>query len=279
MAVLIVLIDCKAHGSLMILVLSILFCYNTKVEAHEIPVVTILADDSYPPYSYVENNELKGIYVDIVRAAAKLFNKNYQVKLAGAPWKRALMEVKKGRVFGILPPYKHIAERDYIWPYSLAIMSETVVAYCHNDINIIEYFSSASKQVLPILNIGINSGYMIFSEEIKLAIADKKMLVWENKSTNANILKLQSQRIDCYLNDRLSIQYELLRLNKTPELNFDDISESLIVMTQSAHIGYSDSANDDFPFKSDFIQRMDSALTQIKATKQYDKIIAKYLSQ
>jgi hypothetical protein len=68
-------------------------------------------------------------------------------------------------------------------------------------------------------------------------------------------------------------------LNKTPELNFDDISESLIVMTQSAHIGYSDSANSDFPFKSDFIQHMDSALTQIKATKQYDKIIAKYLSQ
>lgn len=120
---------------------------------------------------------------------------------------------------------------------------------------------------------------MIFSEEIKLAIADKKMLVWENKSTNANILKLQSQRIDCYLNDRLSIQYELLRLNKASELTFDDISESLIVMTQSAHIGYSDSANDDFPFKSDFIQRMDSALTQIKATKQYENIIAKYLSQ
>jgi hypothetical protein len=49
-------------------------------------------------------------------------------------------------------------------------------------------------------------------------------------------------------------------------------------MTQSAHIGYSDSANDDFPFKSDFIQRMDSALTQVKATKQYEKIIAKYLT-
>lgn len=268
----------KAPCYLIVLLLSVLFCHNTKAQANEIPVVTILADDSYPPYSYVENNQLKGIYVDIVRAAAKLINKNYQVKLVGTPWKRALMEVKKGRVFGILPPYKHIAERDYIWPYSLAIMSEIVVAYCQNNINIIEYFSSTSKQALPTLNIGINSGYMIFSEEIKSAIADKKILVWENKSTNANILKLQSQRIDCYLNDRLSIQYGLLRLNKTPELNFDDISESLIVMSQSAHIGYSDSANDDFPFKSDFIQRMDSALTQIKATKQYDKIIAKYLS-
>ncbi len=271
---------CKCAPALhfIVLILIVLFCFCHSARAKDRPIITILADDSYPPYSYVENNRLKGIYVDITKAAAKLIKEHYQVDLVGAPWKRALKEVEKGQVLGILPPYKHITAREYIWPYSLAIMNETVVAYCQNYINIIEYFSSASKRPLLPLNVGINSGYMIFSDEIKSAIADKKIVVWENKSTYANVLKLHSKRIDCYLNDRLAIQHELSRLSKVYHLSFDDISESIIVMSQTAHIGYSDSVNGDFPFKNDFIQRMDFALMQVKESTEYQEIIAKYLS-
>lgn len=247
------------------------------VSAEYIPQVTILADDSYPPYSYVENNELKGIYVDIVKAAAELIHEHYQVDLQGVPWKRALMKVEEGSVLAILPPYKHIEEREYIWPYSLAIMSETVVAYCQKHINIIAYFDKHSADSLPTLNIGINSGYMIFSDEIKAAVADKRMKVWENRSTDANIMKLQSKRLDCYLNDRLAIQYELFMLSKRQQLNFDDVVESLIVMSQTAHIGYSNSDAQQFPYKNDFVNRMDDALQKVKNSQQYIDIIEKYL--
>jgi polar amino acid transport system substrate-binding protein len=256
-----------------------IYCQSFALLANNAKQVTILADDGYPPYSYVENNELKGIYVDVVRAAAKLISKSYQVTLEGVPWKRALMQVKEGRVLGILPPYKHIADRDYIWPYSVAIMSETVVAYCQNEINIIEYFNSSSTLTLPPLplNIGINSGYIIFSEEIIKAIADKRIVVWENKSTDANIMKLQSKRLDCYLNDRLAIQYELMKLSKIHNLDFDNVSESLIVMSQTGHIGYSD--NEKFSFKSDFVLRMDKALSQVLNSAQYLKIVDQYIQQ
>ena len=33
--------------------------------------VEILTDDDYPPYSYVLNGETKGIYIDLVKKAAK----------------------------------------------------------------------------------------------------------------------------------------------------------------------------------------------------------------
>jgi polar amino acid transport system substrate-binding protein len=256
---------------------ALLYCQSGLVWAKDVQKVTILADDSYPPYSYVEDDELKGIYVDIVKAAASHMKKYYQVDLVGVPWKRALMGAKEGSVLAILPPYKRIAERDYIWPYSLAIMSETVVAYCQNDINIIDYFSPSLASSLTPLNIGINSGYMIFSEEIQTAITNNNMIVWENKNTDANIMKLQSKRLDCYLNDRLAIRHQFRRLNKAQNLNFDDVSESLIVMSQTAHIGYSDRANKTFTYKNDFIYRMDAALMKIKASTEYEKIIARYI--
>ncbi len=248
-------------------------------QGRTIPQVMILADDSYPPYSYIENNQLKGIYVDIVRAAAELISEHYQVNLQGVPWKRALMKVENGEVLAILPPYKRIEEREYIWPYSLAIMSETVVAYCQKSINIIDYFDEHKFKSLPVLNIGINSGYMIFSAEIKAAVADKRMMVWENKSTEANIMKLQSKRLDCYLNDRLAIQYELLTLNKSQQLNFDDVAESLIVMSQTAHIGYSFSDKQQFSYKNDFVNRMDDALQRVIESQQYTEIINNYLQR
>jgi polar amino acid transport system substrate-binding protein len=269
--------NCRRPLRLSYFLLALFYCQSGLSWAKDVQQITILADDSFPPYSYVENNELKGIYVDIVKAAAILLKSHYRVSLEGVPWQRALMSVKEGRVLGVLPPYKHIARRNYIWPYSLAIMSETVVAYCQNEINIIDYFSANSPLPLAPLNVGINSGYMIFSDEIQAAIDKDKMVVWENKSTGANLMKLQSKRIDCYLNDRLAIQYELLRLNKARGLNFDGVSESLIVMSQTAHIGYSDSKNKDFGFKNDFIYRMDAALMEVKASAEYEKIIARYI--
>ncbi len=267
-----VISSCRIIG---LLAWSLLYCQALK--ANEIPEVTILTDDSYPPYSYVENSRLKGIYVDMVLAAADLMKNKYKIKLIAVPWQRALMEVKDGNVLAILPPYQRVTERHYIWPYSVPLMSETVVAYCHQGINVYDYFGASAIPVSTALNIGINAGYMILGEKIAAAVADNKIVVWENKSTRANLLKLELKRIDCYVSDRFSIQYELTKLRKLRGLSFDGITESFVIMRQTAHIGYTDSDAHDFAFKSDFIHRMDSALAQVKASAQYQEFISKYL--
>ena len=69
--------------------------------------VIIVADDSYPPYSYVENNELRGIYIDLINLAAQRLAKDYKIKFVAMPWKRALQEVKLGNAFAVIPPYIH----------------------------------------------------------------------------------------------------------------------------------------------------------------------------
>lgn len=88
--------------------------------------VTILVDGSYPPYSYLENGKLTGIYVDLVYQAAKLIDDKYSVELQAVPWKRGLAALENGDGFALLPPYKHIKRRPYIWPYSVPLQEEVV---------------------------------------------------------------------------------------------------------------------------------------------------------
>jgi polar amino acid transport system substrate-binding protein len=244
--------------------------------ANEIKRVRILADDSYPPYSYVEKGELKGVYIDIIRASAKLMSDKYLIRIVAVPWKRALVEVKEGREFAILPPYKHIEERSYIWPYSRPIMTENIIAFCHNNINLQKYLKQPSKQIIPPLSIGINAGYLILNETLQQAKKNNNIVIQENKSTSANIMKLYTRRIGCYLNDKFSTQWELSKMMKKTKINFNNIQEALLVMSQTAHIGYTDNKSHQYHFKNDFVSRMDKALSEIISSDKYQEIINRY---
>lgn len=240
--------------------------------------VTILADDSYPPYSFVENGQLQGMYVDIVKEAAKLLTSHYKVKLVAYPWKRALHELKQGSELALIPPYKLIEKRPYIWPYSTALMKEVVVAYCQKDINLFEYIQLEKINTKTPLNVGINAGYLILNQKLEQAQTKQSIVIHENKNTHANMMKLYYKRLDCYLNDRNSTLWEFAKISKERNFNFDNIKEALVVMTQTAHIGYTNNPTHTFLFKDDFILRMDRALSNVLSSKKYQDIINRYIS-
>jgi polar amino acid transport system substrate-binding protein len=238
--------------------------------------VIILADDDYPPYAFVENGKARGIYVDIVKEAAKLLAPHYKVKIAAYPWKRALYEIKKGTAFAILPPYQHINKRPYIWPYSVQILKEEVFAFCNKDINLVEHINAkTTKRKHPIV-IGVNAGYLLLNKKLKQAKKENKIVIAENKSTQSNIMKLYANRLDCYLNDKYSTYNVLSHLKKETTINFDNIREAFLVMIQTGHIGYTDAPTHTFLFKDDFILRMDEALSTLKSSDTYQKIISSY---
>ena len=244
--------------------------------ANQVQKVTILADDSYPPYSFVENGKLKGIYVDIINAAAALLTSKYEVSIVAVPWKRGLLEIQEGREFAILPPYKHRIERPYMWPYSQAIMTENVMAYCHKEIALLDYLERADEQIYPPINVGINAGYLILNNELQQAEKSHRIIIRENKSTLSNILKLYSRRIDCYLNDKLSTEWEISRIPKHRDIQIDKIKAALLVMSKTAHIGYTNSKNHKFTFKDDFVKHMDKAILQTITSSKYQEILDNY---
>lgn len=247
--------------------------------AQEVPTVVILADDAYPPYSFVEDGQLKGIYVDMLRFAAKQLSPHYRIELRPTPWQRGLADLADGRGFALIPPYKHIDKRPYIWPYSVALLSETVVAMCHKDVDINGYIGRQLNSLALPINVGINAGYRILSEELINAVNKGTIKLQENKDTQSNVLKLLHRRIDCYVNDRYSTLWELKQVKLMhPNAKFEQIvlEESLIVMKQTAHIGYTDSEAHGYSYKQDFVERMNSAIERFQASDSFSQLLQSY---
>lgn len=60
--------------------------------------VAMLKD--FPPHQYVEDGEIKGADVDIIREIGKRMN--LDIKFVALPWKRVLLSAKKGSVSAVL---------------------------------------------------------------------------------------------------------------------------------------------------------------------------------
>lgn len=90
--------------------------------------MVILCDAGYPPYSYAEGDEAKGLYTDILRAAFKRMP-GYRVDIRPMPWARGLAEVASGRAFALFPPYYRPSERPWM-DYSRPMLKEKVVVLC-----------------------------------------------------------------------------------------------------------------------------------------------------
>ncbi|MDP2560115.1 ABC transporter substrate-binding protein [Psychrobium sp. 1_MG-2023] len=260
------------------LFIALLLLWPINSQADSPRLVIILADDSYPPYSYVKDGRVTGIYVDLITQAAQKIADKYYVKIKPLPWKRALNEIKNGKYIAIIPPYQHLKSRRYIKPYSVSLLSEKVVAFCHKDINLIELIKQNTTALNRPINIGINAGYLILNDRLIRAKHNNKIKVWEHKNTQANVNKLMLKRMDCYINDSLSTLWILKKLQKdSPEMNFDEIEQSFVVMERTAHIGYVNSPSYLFTYKDDFIKQMDQAILELKDAGELDKIVAKYL--
>lgn len=264
------------HNINFLIQLVFLFAFIPNAYSAITQEVTILADDSYPPYSYIENGKAKGLYVDIVKEASKFLAPQFKINIIASPWKRALSEIKKGSAFALIPPYKHIKERPYIWPYSVQIIKEEVVAFCNKNVKLSDHINKVTSPLEHPLFIGINAGYLVLNENLKQAKEEDRIVISENKSTQANIMKLYTKRIDCYINDKYSINYELSKMKKERAINFDNIKQGLLIMVKTGHIGYTNAPMHSYPFKEDFVFRMDEALLRLKSTNQYQKIMNSY---
>lgn len=237
---------CLSKYVLFLMVLSTLIF---PVKSQTSNVVTILADDDYPPYSYVENGVLKGIYIELLRRAITPLQREYFVEIVPMPWKRALLSAKQGNVVGIIPPYRHSEKRPFISSYSIALGTEHVVTYCRQNIDL----ESALALKLPSekrLHLGMNAGYLLLNQRYKKAIQSGYIKLWENKSTEANVIKLLTDKLDCYVNDRNATLYELDNIKRSnPELSHIIVEEKDEISQQTAHIGFSQGVDKEFIFK------------------------------
>ncbi|MCH8622402.1 ABC transporter substrate-binding protein [Undibacterium sp. TS12] len=241
--------------------------------------VTVYADESYPPYSYAENGEAKGVYPAIfVKAFERM--PAYKVKIKPVSWKRGLMLLETGQGLALFPPYNRPLERPYI-TLSEPVLTEQVVVFCTENVMKTRKRLSAWPEDFYGLKIGINAGFSVGGDKYKKAVKESKLYEDQAPGNRSNILKLLLGRIDCYANDRLSILWEIERI-KADGLYAEGsqaIVETVVISQELAYLGYTNRDNGRYAYKTEFSRLLNQVLTEMKKSGEVQKIVEEVLSR
>lgn len=242
--------------------------------------VTILSDAGYPPYSYEENGEARGLYTDILRNVFARMPE-YRVRIRPTPWPRGLAAIAKGSAFAIYPPYSRPDERPWM-EYSAPILAESLIALIRPGLIEARNFSDFPNAYAG-LRIGLNSGFagadnqrfrdMVESGEIDLSYA---------RDNRLNLLKLLYGRTDVYINDRLSILWELERMHKEGLINQNEIARLVwgpVLSSEHGYLGFTRMNKTAYPYRDDFMQRFNQQLEAVVQDGTLQHLLQQYNPQ
>lgn len=250
--------------------LSVLIFFSSYISAQT--EVILYGDDEYPPYSYAENGKMTGIYTKILENIANKMP-DYNIVIKKTPWKRGLAEIEKGQIFALYPPYNRPAERPYM-EYETAILDEELSLFCRDKI------TQENRTQWPEdyygLSIGNNAGFSPGGDAFLSAVKAGKISLNEVKGTSKNLQKLISGRIDCYLNDGLSIEWELKQLEKSGKYSGTGVSKALVISAEQGYLGFAADGSK-FAFKDDFKKQYNEVLSQMKNSGEIKKIVDEFL--
>jgi len=149
----------------------------------------IYCENSNPPFSFSNGDNVAGIYPDIVREIYRRMGR--EAVLVAYPWPRAILEAKRS-ASGIAGIVKN-SEREQYLDYTDPINTERFVVY----------YLDASKKIESVsdlkgLHVGVIRGWS-YGNSIEGAIQAKLFYVEENISDRLNFRKLLTRRIDAVI--------------------------------------------------------------------------------
>ena len=202
----------------------------------------------------------------------------YRVSIRPVPWPRGLAALEKGTAFALLPPYYRPVERPWM-DYSRPILEESVVAFVRSELaqqRAIEDFPAAYAG----LRIGLNRGFnIIAAPDYKRMLAAGQVQQSYASDNRTNLLQLKRQRIDVYINDRLSILWELQQMRDQDLLGnagLDWLVEGPRLSSEHGHLGYTRLNPQAYAYKQDFMQRLDQVLLDLEADGSIARLAAHY---
>lgn len=177
----------------------------------------------YPPYEFEEDGEIKGIAVEIVRAAFKKMNQPIRISIK--PWNEGLKQVKEGEADAIFTAYR-TAERMEFADYSRKILMAQIVSLFvkkeskisfHGDIKTLRHFKIGVVK-------NISHGKM-FDSAVKEGYLSN--LIDDSTDGIENMQRLINGEFDIAVSNKYGAMYILRNLNKmdhvrelTPEIQF-----------------------------------------------------------
>jgi len=258
----------------------ILTLFTGQLHLHAQVNVTIYCDESYPPYSYQKKGQAKGIYTRILTRAFDRLT-GYTVTIKAVPWKRGLNLLETGKGFAIYPPYFHPNKRPYM-DYSVPILEERLTVFTTPRITQRQDLTQWPHDFMG-LRIGKNRGFVISKDpDYVLAVQAGTIQEEEANGNRQNIMKLATGRIDVYVNDDLSILWELAKLRKCgiydPAKGHLPIIKGPTISIQNGFLGFTNRDGGQFFYKEDFKHQVNTVIKSMQTSGEIDGIVRQSLA-
>ncbi|MDA9004045.1 transporter substrate-binding domain-containing protein [bacterium] len=229
--------------------------------------VDIYGDDGYPPYSYTQGGEIVGIDTRIIAEAGKRMP-DYDITLKPVSWKKGLNLLENGKIGFLYPPYYRPELRPYM-TYTDDLLTEELVLFCRTEL--VDKGLNTFPDDFKGLSVGKKLGYAP-GDAFDKAAKDGIIKIVEMKETKAILNRLIKGGIDCYINDRLSVLFELKEMQQQGAYDGDSIKPSVTMSAEKVFIGVT-KKTDKYPYTVDFVKQFNKALNEMKTDGTLDKII------
>lgn len=194
---------------MIILPFLVLFCNLFAYDKDRTIIIGTV--ENLPPFSFYENNILKGIDVEIINEISKRLNLNIVIETL--PWARVISELKNGDLDAAFSLYYVEDRKEFL--FYLAIMHYDNLGIMARKDNIFIY---KSTEDLFSKKIGKGAGVFV-SDEFQKAKEDGKITVEEiNDTEMGNIKKLIAKRLDAVIGVAETMKYYAKNLKPDNEL-------------------------------------------------------------
>jgi len=241
--------------------LTFVFSYSLCAEN-----VFKIATTPIPPYTIVKDGKIGGLATELVESVFQEMNVKYSIEIV--PFKRALREVKEGRLHGIYIAGK-FKERTAIYHYpNEPLVTTNWVCFIRKEDKGRNNFYSLDD--LKGRHVGKVRGYSI-PKDLEVYLA-KNCEVQEVTKEEQNFKKLMLKRVDLIMSELHTGKYF------AQELGMGDMIIPLLEPHRNVQ-GYKETHHLMFSKKAvtkEFVETFSNTLIKFKTTKKYENICKKY---
>ncbi|MDX1737113.1 MAG: transporter substrate-binding domain-containing protein [Alphaproteobacteria bacterium] len=206
---------------------------------------------TWPPYTYMDNDEPKGITVDVMQEAAR--RKNFNLELNNLPWNRCLRMVQQNQMHFAMDSLPRAGYKRIKSPSAIYIQTFWQRKSAKSDI--LTYYGQITDQRLALIQ-----GYKYSDDLLEAGFSH---IEWVKDETTAARL-IERERLDLLFGDVVVMQHIL---------NRDDFQLKPMMPVQSV----------DFLFpafnlgQSEIANQFDDAVASMHADGTMDKIYTKHI--
>ncbi len=215
-----------------LLILTSLFS-TTTIYAKKVILAATL---DFPPYEYRENNQEKGIAIDVIKEIVSRLA-DYDIKFYFYPWGRAKDRVKKGHNDILFNSGDYKSRRAWAHVIKTPIINEKYVFFVKKEssIRLDENLNDTHK-----LSIGIRDHFSYGTGVFKKSLLEKKYKsIQKVEKTEQLFQMLMSERIDLFIGNYSTIMHYLKEnclLSKVRVLKNNDQSDNLVILNWPTYI-------------------------------------------